>query len=98
MKLYRLNRMNQITECEVKRETPTTFKYKWPNATYDWTVKKKNIDVPRENIHRITATSPKLLIDLIVQSLEKEIKIHKQRIDYLEIRKEQVQKIKRLLP
>lgn len=95
MKLYKLNTMNQITECEVKRETPTTYKYRWPNATCDWTVKKKNVDVVKESIHRITATSRKLLIDLIVQSLEKEIRIYKRRIDYLEVRKEQVQKFKK---
>lgn len=87
--------MNQITECEVKRETPTTYKYRWPNATCDWTVKKKNVDVAKENFHRITATSRKLLIDLIVQSLEKEIRIYKRRINYLEVRKEQVQKLKK---
>ena len=95
MKLYKLNTMNQITECEVKRETPTTYKYRWPNATCDWTVKKKHVDVVKESIHRITATSRKLLIDLIVQSLEKEIRIYKRRIDYLEVRKEQVQKFKK---
>lgn len=79
----------------MKRETPTTYKYRWPNATCDWTVKKKNVDVVKESIHRITATSRKLLIDLIVQSLEKEIRIYKRRIDYLEVRKEQVQKLKK---
>lgn len=94
MKLYKLNMMNQITECQVKRETPTTYKYRWPNATCDWTVKKKNVDVVKENIHRITATSPKKLIDLIVESLEKEIRIYKRRIDYLEVRKEGIQRIK----
>ena len=94
MKLYKLNMMNQITRCEVQRETPTTYKYRWPNATCDWTVKKKNVDVVKENIHRITATSPKKLIDLIVQSLEKEIRIYKRRIDYLQVRKEGIEKIK----
>ena len=95
MKLYRLNRMNQITECEVKKETPTTYKYRWPNATCDWTVKKKNVDVVKESIHRITATSQKLLIDLIVQSIEAETRTYKRRIKYLEVQKEQVQKLKK---
>lgn len=94
MKLYKLNTINQIVQCEVRRETPTTYKYRWPNATCDWTVKKKNVDVVKENIHRITATSPKKLIDLIVESLEKEIRIYKRRIDYLEVRKEGIEKIK----
>ena len=94
MKLYKLNMMNQITECQVKRETPTTYKYRWPNATCDWTVKKKYVDVVKENIHRITATSPKLLIDLIVQSIDSEIKTYNRRIDYLQVRKEGIQKIK----
>ena len=94
MKLYKLNTINQIIQCQVQRETPTTYKYRWPNATCDWTVKKKNVDVVKENIHRITATSPKKLIDLIVESLEKEIRTYKRRIDYLEVRKEGIEKIK----
>lgn len=94
MKLYKLSMMNQITGCEVRKETPTTYKYKWPNATCDWTVKKKNVDVVRENIHRITATSPKLLIELIVQSIDSEIKTYNRRINYLQRQKENVQNIK----
>lgn len=94
MKLYKLNMMNQIIGSEVQRETPTTYKYRWPNATCDWTVKKKNVDVVKENIHRITATSPKKLIDLIVQSLDSEIKTYKRRIDYLQRQKENIQNIK----
>ena len=94
MKLYKLNTMNQIIECEVQKETPTTYKYRWPNATCDWTVKKKNVDVVKENIHRITATSPKKLIELIVQSIDSEIKTYNRRIDYLQVRKEGIQKIK----
>ena len=94
MKLYKLNTINQIIHCEVQRETPTTYKYRWPNATCDWTVKKKNVDVVKENIHRITATSPKKLINLIVESLDAEIKLYKRRIDYLEVRKEGIENIK----
>jgi hypothetical protein len=94
MKLYKLNTMNQIIGSEVQRETPTTYKYRWPNATCDWTVKKKNVDVVKGSIHRITATSPKLLIDLIVQSLDSEIKTYKRRIDYLQRQKENIQNIK----
>lgn len=73
MKLYKLNLMQQVSECEVGRETPTTYHYLWPNATVGRSVKKSKVDIPMDNLNKITATSRERLIKLAVLSLDKKI-------------------------
>lgn len=72
MKLYKFNLMQQIAEYDVVRETPTTYRIGY-NYSDDRTVKKSKVDVPMDNLNKITATSRERLVKLAIISLDKKI-------------------------
>ena len=73
MKLYKFNLMQQIAEFDVVRETPTTYRYRFYNWEDGKTVKKTKVDIPMDNLNKITATSRERLIKLAIISLDKKI-------------------------
>ena len=73
MKLYKFNLMQQIAELDVVRETPTTYRYRFYNWEGGKTVKKTKVDIPMDDLNKITATSRERLIKLAVISLDKKI-------------------------
>lgn len=94
MKLYRINFINEITECKVLKETNKTYVYRWPDSTSKWTVKKKNVNAPREDFTKNIATSRENLIKATIESINYQIRNYQVRIDRLQQQKEHFQTIK----
>ena len=83
MKLYKLNIIDQIFECDVVKETPTTYRFRFHNMTDDRTVKKSKVDIPMDDLRKITATSRERLIKLAVLSLDKKIAQNERGLQHL---------------
>lgn len=94
MKLYRINFINEITECKVLKETNKTYVYRWPDSTSRWTVKKKDVDAPQEDFKRVIGSSRENLIKAIIESLNYEIRKCTVELNRLEEQKEHFQTIK----
>ena len=88
MKLYKLNLMQQIAELDVVKETPTTYQYRFYNWDGGKTVKKTKVDIPMDNLNKITATSRERLIKLAVISLDKKIAQNERGLEHLKRQRE----------
>ena len=74
MKLYKFDFNLFVTECIVVRETPTTYKYHYPNCNTLNVVKKDRVDVVvKGRLFKLTATSKAKLLEIAVQSLDAKI-------------------------
>lgn len=89
-----IDHLNKIIECEVVKETNKTYVYRWFNATVNWTVKKKNVNAPREDFTKNIATSRENLIKATIESINYQIRNYQVRIDRLQQQKEHFQTIK----
>ena len=89
-----IDHFNKIIECEVVKETNKTYVYRWFNATVNWTVKKKNVNAPREDFTKNIATSRENLIKATIESINYQIRNYQVRIDRLQQQKEHFQTIK----
>jgi ribosome-binding protein aMBF1 (putative translation factor) len=75
--------MQQIAEYDVVRETPTAYRIRYYNYSDDRTVKKSKVDVPMEDLNKITATSRERLVKLAIISLDKKIAKYESNVESL---------------
>ena len=94
MELYRINFVNAITACKVVKETDKTYVYQWPNEKAKWTVRKKDVDAPKEDYTRVIGTSRENLIKAIIGSIDYQIRRHTVSLKRLQENKEHFQTIK----
>jgi hypothetical protein len=90
MKLYKFNLMQQIAELDVVRETPNTYQYRFYNWEGGKTVKKTKVDIPMDDLNKITATSRERLIKLAVISLDKKIAQNERGLEQLKRQRESI--------
>ena len=90
-KLYKLDFMDKICECEVLKETAKTYKYRYAYSTTTWTVHKHDVNAPQEDFKRNIATSKQNLVEAINQSIDYQIKNYQIKIKRLEEEKQRYQ-------
>ena len=95
MKLYKFVVSDLIVECKVEKETPTKYKYKFPNSITLTSIKKSKVDVPLvytsyATIYHLVATSKAKLIEIAAQTIDDKIEASTKTINALEFRKQNI--------